>query len=61
MGYEGGGGAGRRAGTVPLYVTGATPGPGQTATTPVPILQGITTGYTITPPRTYGIELQYRF
>jgi len=61
VGYEGGGAAGRRAGTVPLYVTGATPGPGQTATTPVPILQGISTGYTITPPRTYGIELQYRF
>jgi iron complex outermembrane receptor protein len=60
VGYEGGGGAGRRAGTVPAYVAGTIP-TGGSATTAIPILQGIATSYTITPPRTYGIELQYRF
>ncbi len=60
VGYEGGGGAGRRAGTIPAYVTGTIPA-GGSATTAIPILQGIGTSYTITPPRTYGIELQYRF
>jgi len=49
-----------RAGTVPAYVAGTIPAGGN-ATTPVPILQGIASTYTITPPRTYGIELQYRF
>ena len=66
LGYEGGAGAGRRAGFVPAYVVGK---PGLTAT---PLLApgnasntgatgAIATGYLLTPPRTYGIELQYRF
>jgi len=61
VGYEGGAGAGRRAGVVPLHVTGLTPGAGQTAATSVSIVQGIASSYTITPPRTFGVELQYRF
>jgi iron complex outermembrane receptor protein len=28
---------------------------------PTPVVQGISTTYPLTPPRTYGIELQYRF
>jgi iron complex outermembrane receptor protein len=55
IGYEGGATAGRRAGLVPAYTLGL-PGLGAT-----PIVQGIAPTYTITPPRTYGIELQYRF
>ena len=31
------------------------------SSTAIPIIQGIGSSYTITPPRTYGIELQYRF
>jgi iron complex outermembrane receptor protein len=60
VGYEGGAGAGRRSGTVPAYVAGTIP-TGGSATTPIPILQGIASSYTITPPRTFGVELQYRF
>jgi len=60
VGYEGGGGATRRAGVVPAHVAGIIP-PGGNAATSVNIVQGIQSSYTITPPRTYGIELQYRF
>jgi iron complex outermembrane receptor protein len=60
IGYAGGPSAGRRNGVVPAYVTGTIPA-GGTATTPIPIVQGIASAYTITPPRTYGIEIQYRF
>ncbi len=60
VGYEGGGSATRRAGVVPAHVAGITP-PGGSASSSISIVQGIQTGYTITPPRTYGIELQYRF
>nr|MEA2798112.1 iron complex outerrane recepter protein [Phenylobacterium sp.] len=60
VGYEGGGVATRRAGVVPAHVAGIIP-PGGNAATSIPIVQGIQTGYTITPPRTFGIELQYRF
>jgi iron complex outermembrane receptor protein len=55
IGYEGGATASRLAGYVPPFVLG------QPGFTPVPINQGIASTYTITPPRTYGIELQYRF
>ncbi len=55
LGYEGGATASRRAGFVPAYTLGL-PGLG-----PTPVLQGIATTYPLTPPRTYGIELQYRF
>jgi len=54
-GYEAGTTASRRAGFVPAYAVG---GAGLAAT---PVLQGIASTYTLTPPRTYGIELQYRF
>jgi iron complex outermembrane receptor protein len=75
LGYEGGAAAGRRAGFLPAYVTGTNTGSG--ALTPVPVIaqgtsaagiapvhiqeNGIAVGYLLTPPRTYGIELQYRF
>ena len=55
LGYEGGATASRRAGFVPAYTLGQ-PGIG-----PVPVNQGIATTYFLTPPRTYGLELQYRF
>jgi iron complex outermembrane recepter protein len=34
---------------------------GRPGFTPVPVLQGVSVTYPLTPPRTYGIELQYRF
>jgi iron complex outermembrane receptor protein len=55
FGYEAGTTASRRAGFVPAYALGKA-GIGAT-----PVLQGISSTYTLTPPRTYGIELQYRF
>jgi iron complex outermembrane receptor protein len=55
LGYEGGATASRRAGFVPAYTVGR---PGFAAT---PVLQGIASTYPLTPPRTYGLELQYRF
>jgi iron complex outermembrane receptor protein len=55
IGYEGGAGAARQAGLVPAYTLGLA------GIAPTPIIQGIGKTYTITPPRTYGIELQYRF
>ena len=55
IGYEGGATAGRQAGFVPAYTLGL---PG---VAPTPVIQGIASTFTITPPRTYGIELQYRF
>jgi iron complex outermembrane recepter protein len=67
--YAGGAGAARRAGFVPGYVLGATGAAGAAST---PVIQTVTTNkgvrtdgivstYPINPPRTYGIELQYRF
>jgi iron complex outermembrane receptor protein len=53
IGYEGGATGARRAG----YIGPATAG----GATVIPVSQGITSSYPITPPRTYGIELQYRF
>jgi iron complex outermembrane receptor protein len=58
IGYAGGAGAGRRAGVVPGYVLGRT---GAAGAASVPIVQGIASTYPINPPRTYGVELQYRF
>jgi iron complex outermembrane receptor protein len=55
LGYEGGTTAARLAGNVPPFVLGR---PGFA---PVGIVQGIASTYTLTPPRTYGVELQYRF
>jgi iron complex outermembrane receptor protein len=60
VGYEGGAGAGRVAGVVPAHVLGTIP-PGGSASSSIPVLEGISSSYPITPPRTYGVELQYRF
>ncbi len=60
VGYEGGAGATRNAGVVPAHVLGAVPVTGNSAAL-IPVLEGITSAYTITPPRTYGVEVQYRF
>lgn len=57
VGYEGGATASRREG----YVGPATASAPGTPVTVIPVSQGISTTYPITPPRTYGIELQYRF
>jgi iron complex outermembrane receptor protein len=62
LGYEGGATAGRRNGFIPAYVLG---GAGLTAT-PVlglgsPGYGDVAKGYLLTPPRTFGVELQYRF
>jgi iron complex outermembrane receptor protein len=50
IGYEGGAGAARRAGT--NYGLG---------TPNTNLVEGIATTYPLTPPRTYGIEVQYKF
>jgi iron complex outermembrane receptor protein len=54
LGYQGGASAVRQAGFVPGFAAGA-------GLAPVPVLQGVAATYPLTPPRTYGIELQYRF
>ncbi|HEY8618301.1 TonB-dependent receptor [Phenylobacterium sp.] len=52
LGYEGGAGASRRAGSIYTPPAGA----------PIRnVVQGVASTYPLTPPRTYGIELQYRF
>jgi iron complex outermembrane receptor protein len=71
LGYEGGSGAGRRTGLIPAYILGVgctSPTATCTANTPVPVTVpgtpgqgGIAQSFLLTPPRTYGIELQYRF
>jgi iron complex outermembrane receptor protein len=57
LGYEAGTTAGRRAGFVPAYTLGGL----AAGFGPAPVVQGIASTYTLTPPRTYGVELQYRF
>lgn len=65
LGYAGGATATRRAGFVPGYVLGATGAAGAAST---PIVEpvngnpnGVASSYPINPPRTFGVELQYRF
>ncbi|MFC3070647.1 TonB-dependent receptor [Phenylobacterium soli] len=58
VGYEGGADANRRAGFIQGYTLGQT---GATGGARVPVVEGVASTYPITPPRTYGIELQYRF
>ena len=60
LGYQGGASAARRAGFVPGYVTGI-PLSNPASAASIPVTQGIASTYLLTPPRTYGIELQYRF
>ena len=76
LGYDGGAGGGRNGGLYANNVIAASQGTSlpivagnpQTATTTNGLLTGtgigpgsITQSYALTPPRTYGIELQYRF
>jgi len=60
LGYQGGAGAARRAGFVPGYATGI-PLSNPSSAALIPVNQGIASTYLLTPPRTYGLELQYRF
>jgi iron complex outermembrane receptor protein len=53
LGYEAGAGASRRAGT--LYANPLNPA------APTNLTQGVESTYFLTPPRTFGIELQYKF
>jgi iron complex outermembrane receptor protein len=53
LGYESGAGASRRAGTI--YPNPLNPASGVNQT------GGVDSTYFITPPRTFGIELQYKF
>jgi iron complex outermembrane recepter protein len=55
IGYEGGAGASRRAGFVPAFALG------QAGFAARPVVEGIASTYPLTPPRTFGVELQYRF
>jgi iron complex outermembrane receptor protein len=55
LGYEAGTTAGRRAGFLPPFVLG------RAGFAPVAVDQGSASTYTLTPPRTYGIEFQYKF
>lgn len=52
VGYEGGAGASRRAGSIYTPPAGAPI---------VNTVQGVASTYPLTPPRTYGIEVQYKF
>jgi len=52
VGYEGGATGSRKAG----FIGPATPG-----FTETPVSQGVLSSYPLTPPRTFGVELQYRF
>jgi iron complex outermembrane receptor protein len=64
LGYDGGASASRRGGVfydTTIAALGLTPGlPGRVPGTHNAV-QGYNTSYAITPPRTYGIEFQYRF
>ena len=66
LGYDGGAGAGRVSGTY-ANATVAASGGGVTPGLPAPLpgtvngVEGFATSYAISPPRTYGLELQYRF
>ena len=76
LGYDGGSGAARLSGLYPNSVIAASqatptkiiPGLAQTATSTNGLLSGpgvhagnIGVGYALTPPRTFGVEFQYRF
>jgi iron complex outermembrane receptor protein len=64
LGYDGGASATRQTGVFydsTIAALGLTPGlPGRVPGTHNAV-QGISTSYPLTPPRTYGVELQYRF
>jgi iron complex outermembrane receptor protein len=60
LGYEGGAAATRQAGFVPGYALGL-PLSNPASAVSIPVNSGVASTYLLTPPRTYGIELQYRF
>ena len=62
LGYAGGAGGARVSGTYAAGTPGVTPGlPGPIPGTTFGVQNGPRFTYALTPPRTYGIELQYRF
>jgi len=64
LGYDGGATGTRQAGiysAATIAALGLTPGTPGTAPGTFNAVQGISTSYPLTPPRTYGIEFQYRF
>ena len=68
LGYAGGAGGSRRGGTYALGTPGITPGTdcnlnpsGTCIPGTVAGVQGLGFTYALTPPRTYGVEFQYRF
>jgi len=60
IGYEGGASAVRNAGFVPGYTLGI-PLSNPNSAVAIPVNQGIASTYFMTPPRTFGVEVQYRF
>jgi len=60
LGYEGGAAAARQAGFTPGYALGL-PLSNPASAVALPVNKGIASTYLLTPPRTFGVELQYRF
>jgi iron complex outermembrane receptor protein len=64
LGYDGGATGSRQAGiysAATVAALGLTPGKAGTIPGTFNAVQGISTSYPLTPPRTYGVEFQYRF
>ena len=62
LGYAGGAGGSRTTGTFAAGTPGVAPGlPGPVPGTVFGVQGGPRFTYALTPPRTYGIEVQYRF
>jgi len=64
LGYDGGASASRTSGVYAastIAAAGLTPGLPSTLPGTFNAVQGISTSYALTPPRTYGVEFQYRF
>lgn len=64
LGYDGGASASRRGGVfydTTIAALGLTPGTAGRVPGTHNAVQGYNTSYAITPPRTYGVEFQYRF
>jgi len=64
LGYDGGASASRQTGVYAqstINALGITPGRPSTPPGVFNGVQGFTTSYALTPPRTYGVEFQYRF
>jgi iron complex outermembrane receptor protein len=64
LGYDGGATGSRQSGiysSATLAALGLTPGKAGIVPGTFNAVQGISTSYPLTPPRTYGVEFQYRF